>query len=146
MMKMNTKNLGTIALLAGMVFVVVLASAGSAKAAEAGTSDKFATSLKQSLKHYVMALEAYNDGNYGEVKGQIQAAASNAKHADPELADLLEELRTEYQDGEDRILSTPIATEIAYTYNYYIVENGWPCAQFDPNNPLVHMGRIEFKT
>ncbi len=93
MMKMNTKNLGTLILLA--VFVLVFVSAGSAMAAEATSSDKFATSLEQSLKHYVMALEAYNSGDYGKANGQLQAAASNAKNVDPELANLLTQARTE---------------------------------------------------
>lgn len=116
------------------VFVLVLMSAGSAMAAEAATSDKFATSIEQSLKHYVMALEAYNSGNYGKVRGQLQAAASNAKHADPELAGHLKALSVNF-DTSSTVQTETLA--IGNIYNNYIVENGWACTQFDPGNPTA---------
>lgn len=95
--------------------------------------------LFQSLKHYVMALDAYNSGNLGKANGQLQAAASNAKHADPELARIL--TFTSDRLREAGMIPIPIAVQVASIYNHYIAENNWNYPQFDLENPTTPQRR-----
>ena len=118
------------------VFLAVLLTAlvvglmpGSALAK--GNSDE--TLLNNSVKHYIQVLIAYNNGDLGEACGQLQAAASNAKHVDPELAGLLQELRASVRFAGTGNLCKEVASQIAIIYNKY---NDGSYPMFNPVNPL----------
>ena len=118
------------------VFLAVLFAAlvvglmpGSALAK--GNSDE--TLLNNSVKHYIQALIAYNNGDLGEACGQLQAAASNAKHVDHELAGLLQELRASVRFAGTGNLCEEVASQIAIIYNNH---NDGSYPMFDPGNPL----------
>jgi len=97
-----------------------------------GNSDEVL--LKNSREHYVRALTAYNEGDLGEAAGQLQAAASNAKHVDPVLAGLL----NAFGFGVDIPGSIDeIASQIASIYNGYNRDFGWGYSNFDPEHPTA---------
>lgn len=126
--------------LAILLSALLLALIPSAALAQ-GNSDEVL--LANSLRHYIQALEAYNDGDYSSVPGLLQAASSNAKHVDPELSGLLGELTTLFKSdkgpGRSYSLDVGIASQIAIIYNS-VMQDSYPEGIFDPDNPLEGVG------
>jgi len=115
-------------LLAVLLSALVLALMPGATLAQ-GNSDE--TLLANSARHYIQALIAYNDGDLGEACGQLQAAASNAKHLDSELADLLLALGKNIRKNID---VRELTSRIAIIYNSH---NDGSYPMFDPGNPTA---------
>lgn len=127
-MKRLTNSIRTCRLVVLAVVIAALLFTSATPALAAGKSDEVL--LANSLEHYIQALIAYNDGDLGEACGQLQAAASNAKHVDPDLADLLGNVMEEVRDiGHVEFAS---AQPIAIIYNSY---NDGSYPMFDPSNP-----------
>lgn len=119
------------AILGALIAVLVVCLVPGSLSAKSGPDEVL---LSNSLKHYVKALEAYNHQANNSVVGLLRAAASNAKHVDPDLAGLLRAMSVDYQDGDDIIL---VAKEIAIIYNDYNDQYQWsPEPLFDPENPF----------
>ncbi len=137
------------ALLAVLLSALLLTLMPGAALAQ-GNSDEVL--LANSLGHYLQALQAYSSGDHSSVGGLLQAAASNAKHVDLDLADLLERLNTSFKSDKTlgrsySILDAGIASQLASIYNDcfpcgYVFPHlsGFPdgCVftHFDLNNPL----------
>ena len=129
-------------LLAVLLSALVLTLMPTTPALARGSSDEVL--LANSLRHYLQALEGYNSGDYSSVAGLLQAAASNAKHVNPELAGLIEDLRAEFgtsssvQTETIRVNAGPIAS----IYNDcfptgYVFPDGYVFISFNPSNPLT---------
>jgi len=102
-----------------------------------GNSDEML--MRNSARHYIQALNAYNDGDYGEALGQLQAAASNAKHVNPELANLLNAFGFSVEIPGSNI--GEIASQIAIIYNSH---NDGSYPMFDPSNPTAGPGDAHY--
>jgi len=132
-----------IALLLLTVFLLASLSVGPAFAKSDKTPGSVSDEilLKNSRRHYVQALIEYNDFMaHGKnirkniaVTGLLQAAVSDAKHVDPELAGLLEQLCDCFPVGY--VFPRDIAGQIASKYNSYNEQFSWGYAMFDPANP-----------
>ncbi len=135
-MKKLTNSIRTCRLAVLVVVIVALLFTSTTPALAAGKSDEVL--LANSLEHYIQALTAYNNEEYSSVAGLLQAAASNAKHVDSTLADLLQQLRDGYKNTGQ--LDPGIASQIAIIYNSYNSQYGWNVPQFDPGNPTAVPG------
>jgi len=104
-----------------------------------GNSDE--TLMRNSAEHYAQAIIACNEGRYGAVGGLLQAAASNAKHIDPILADYLEQLIAWGKWDILGHMDDSLHRQIAPIYNS-VMQDSYPEGMFDPGNPTGVAGGV----